>query len=201
MSQNRDTSHSSVEYLMISMQRHTFFGSVALMILAASAAEVNVAPGRYRDYYHVHFRLTPENCELSVPVSERQPKYSESNEYEFSEGGQFEVFVRKADFPIPAPHTDREFLILRMPWTDPEYGEAEQYIAGKRALFDRIHKMKAEAEGTVGVVVQLNPYVEILNEDPPDVVLTGRNIFFRQAYGKYIDYVGPLKPEDIPESE
>ncbi|MFW6457541.1 MAG: hypothetical protein ACOC0A_04525 [Planctomycetota bacterium] len=168
---------------------------------SASNSDIHVVPGKYRTYYHIRFRLTPENCELSVPVSERQPKYSDTNEYSFSEGGQFEVFVRKADFPIPSPYPDREFLILRMPWTNPSESNAEQFISAKRKLFERIRKMKEEGGEPVEVTIELNPYVKVLSEDPLTVELEQRNIFFRQAYGQYIDYVGELKDEDIPRSD
>ena len=167
----------------------------AIVAFGANRAvpEIHVAHGKYGDYYHVRFTLTPDNCELTVSLSERRPRYSDSNEYTFAEGGQFEVFVRKQDFPVPSPHTSRTFLILRMPWTDPSAQHAEKHISAKRVLFDKIKRMKTEGKGTVEVVVELNPYVTVLNRDPLTVELSGRNIFFRQAHSQYIDYVGPLK--------
>ena len=179
---------------------------VALVFLAfaathatAETSRIHVAPGKYNDYYHVRFVLTPGNCELSVPVSERFPRYSEDNAYTFSRGGQFEVFVRRKDFPVPAPHTDREFLILRMPRTSPDHTHAAEYIAKKRKLFEQIRKMKTDGTDNVEVIVELNPYITVLERDPLTVELSGRNIFFRQAHGQYIDHVGPLKESEAAE--
>lgn len=166
-------------------------------LLFAGDSAIHVVQGEARKYYHVRFDLAPENCELTVPITERMPRYSESNTYAFTSWGQFEVFVRRAAFPVPAPHTQREFLILRMPGTDPHtHPEAKRLLASKRDLFDALQRMKTEGAGTVSVIVELNPFMRVLNQDPLRIELTGRNIFFRQAYGQYIDYLGPLRPED-----
>ncbi len=158
-----------------------------------SAAEIHVSPGKYNDYYHLRFTLTPENCSLSVSPTERQHRYANNNTYELSEGGQFEVFIRKQAFPIPAPHTDSDYLILRMPYTNPNLPEANRHIATKRALFNQIQAMKSKGQGSVEVTIELNPYVTVLKHEPLTLELSGRNVFFRQALGQYIDYVGPLK--------
>jgi hypothetical protein len=163
----------------------------------AGSGAVHVVQGEARKYYHVRFDLTPENCELSVPLTERMPRYSDSNTYEFTSWGQFEVFVRRTAFPVPAPHTNREFLILRMPATDPgSHPKGKRLLARKRDLFDAILRMKTENAGRVEVIVELNPFMRVVSHDPLRVELTGRNIFFRQAYGQYIDYMGPLRSED-----
>jgi hypothetical protein len=159
---------------------------------AGSVPQIHVAPGVFKDYFHIEFELTPENCELTVPVSERLSIYGGSNEYEFAAGGQFEVFIRKDAFPVPAPHTNADFLILRMPYTDPSAPDAELLIESKYSLFNRIKRMKEDGVGAVTVVIELNPYMTVLNTDPLMVELSGRNIFFRQAHGRYIDFVGPL---------
>ena len=160
---------------------------------AGTGAEIHVAPGKYNDYYHIRFALTPDNCELTVPLPERRPKYKGSNVFEFAEGGQFEVFVRKDEFPVPAPHTDRIYLILRMPWTNPHKPAAPLSLSEKRKLFDAIRVMKTNGRGKVEVTVQLNPYVTLVEADPLRLELSGRNIFFRHAHGRYVDYVGPLR--------
>jgi hypothetical protein len=159
----------------------------------AGESKIHVSPGKYLDYYHIQFELTSDNCELEIPISERKPKYAKSNEYKISEGGQFEVFVRKSHFPIPAPHSKSEFLILRMSWTDPDSPGADQKIAGKQRLFNAIRKMKSDGNGRVNVILELNPYVTVLRKKPLSLELSGRNIFFRHADGEYIDYLGRLK--------
>ena len=173
---------------------------VATPIFAAEFSGINVAHGKYNDYYHMIFTLTPQNCELAVPSSERKNKYGESNQFSFSEGGQFEVFIRKTVFPIPAPHTESEFLILRMPWTDPSSGDAERNILVKRRLFERIRNMKTEGKGRIEVTIELNPYITVLNKNPLKIELSGRVIFFRQVHGQYIDHVGLLNPKDDTET-
>ena len=182
---------------MIQRTIMTAFLSMAAVTAGGGEVDIHVAPGKYNEYYHLRFGLTPDNCELTVPLTERRHRYAGNNEYTFAEGGQFEVFVRTSAFPVPAPHTDREFLILRMPWTDPDHPKASRFIARKRKLFDAILAMKTRGEGAVDVVVELNPFVNVLKKNPLILELSGRNIFFRQAHRQYIDYVGPLKKQDI----
>ena len=177
--------------------------AICLLLSAPLAAEetqtIHVASGKYQDYYHFRFEFTPVNCELTVPFTERKQKYTDSNEYTFSEGGQFEIFIRKTMFPVSAPHADWEFLILRMPWTSLSNAHANRFISEKRKLFDRIQKMKTKGKGNVEVTVELNPYVTVIKKQPLTLELSERNIFFRQAYGQYIDYAGSLKQKRIAE--
>ena len=162
-------------------------------------ARIYVAPGKYGNYYHLWFRLTPDNCELTVPISERMPKYGGSNEYEFVEGGQFEVFIRKKAFPIPVADYRHNFIILRMPWTSGTDTNATRSIAEKRKVFDRIQKMKLTKKGAVDVSVELlTEYISIKKNTPLMLELEEPNVWFRTAYGRYIDYLGPLKREDCP---
>ncbi|GAA4650325.1 hypothetical protein GCM10023116_26080 [Kistimonas scapharcae] len=172
--------------------RIIIFAFGILLLDKALATEIHVSPGKYNDYYHLRFALTPENCKLSIPPTERQHRFA-NNTYEFSESGQFEVFIRKQAFPIPAPHISSEFLILRMPSTAPDTPDAHHHIAAKRALFEQIQTMKSKGKGSVDVSIELNPYVTVLKRTPLTLELSGRNVFFRQAKGEYIDYVGPLK--------
>ena len=72
---------------------------------------------------------------------------------------------------------------------------ADQYISEKQELFTRIKEMVESQRGSVEVTIELNPFVNILSENPLEIELSGRNIFFRQAHGRYIDYVGTLKSE------
>lgn len=159
----------------------------------ASESQIHVSPGKYNNYYHMSYSLTPENCELEIPLSERTPKYAETNEYTFSESGQFEVFIRKTHFPVPSPNLKGEFIILRMPWTDPDDPDANKKIAKKRHIFDSIKQMKTLGKGSIELILELNPYVKVLQGDPLKLELSGRNIFFRHSHGSYVDYLGELK--------
>ena len=160
----------------------------------AAETIIHVASGKYSPYYHIRFSLTPDNTVLTVPLSERKPQYSDNNDYVFAEGGQFEVFVERSKFPIPSPYSERKYLILRMPWTNISMETADQYIAEKYELFKRIKEMKETQQGSVEVSIELNPFVNVISEDPLQLELSNRNIFFRQAHGRHIDYVGSLKP-------
>ena len=91
-----------------------------------------------------------------------------------------------------------EYMILRMPWTNPDEPDARQKIAEKRILFDRIQTMKTEGKGNVEVIIQLD-HAEVLTKQPLTVKMTGINVFFRQADGRYINDVGPLKQPDQAE--
>lgn len=160
-------------------------------VIAGYAAQPTVTVNQIgnRTYYHLQFSLTPQSIQLNVPISERYHRHAGSNEYYFADGGQFEVFVDKNAFPIPAPHCEKQYLILRMPWTAPDLPHAKEYIAEKRVLFDRIKKMKDSCNGSVEVTIELNPFVNVVRKDPLKLEMAGRNIFFRQANGRYVDHV------------
>jgi len=158
---------------------------------------IYTVPGRIGDCYHLPFTLTPKNCELSISTSERTPKYGGSNEYEFAEGGQFEVFIKKENFPIPVSNHKGRYVILRMPYTFSGQTNALASLTDKRKLFDRIQKMKSENKGSVNIIVELlREYIIIKKKKPLTIELEYPNVWFRHAYGKYIDYVGPLRKED-----
>ena len=175
----------------------TFTTIVLSFYLSATCAlgyesKIHVVKGKYGDYYHILFTLNPDNCVLTVPVDKRTPKYSDSNEYTFSEGGQFEVFVKKSLFPISSPKTECDYLILRMPWTDPSNQNSKKFIDQKRHIFKLIKEMKIQGKGKIDVVIELNPYVKTIKKQPLTLELTSCNIYFRHAHGQYIDYFGNI---------
>ena len=151
-----------------------------------------VSSGKHLSYYHVVLALQPDMFELIVPVSKRQPKYTQSNGYEFTDEGQFEIFLWRDRIPVSAP-TCRKYLILRTPATMPSSHGAVNKIAKKRELFEAIRNLKTSSSGSMNVVVELNPYVYVVRTAPLKLELTGCNVFFRQSKGEYVDYVGPLE--------
>lgn len=155
--------------------------------LYAESTKIYTASGKYQDYYHVKFMLTPENTLLALKGYD---KYGPSI-YEFSDG-LFQVFIPKDKFPIPAPNS-KGYIILRMPMTITDNPKKDEWIAEKKVLFDKIKEMKESGKGSVEVVVELSSDVKIMNKDPLVLELEGANVFFRNAHGKYIDYVGALK--------
>jgi hypothetical protein len=80
-----------------------------------------------------------------------------------------------------------------MPMTLGDVTNKEEYIAEKKALFDRIKQMKEAKKGNIDVVIELNPYIVIKIKEPLSIELTECNVFFRDAGGRYINYVGKLQ--------
>ena len=137
-----------------------------------------VQPGRYGPYYHMRFGLTAASIDFAA--SDRRARA----------GGQFELRLRPEVFPVPAPHC-RGNLILRMPWTAPDAPDAAAKIAAKQSLLARIRALAQAPDDVVPVVLELNPYVEVISRNPLRLQLTQCNLFFRQASGGYVDRTGP----------
>ena len=138
----------------------------------------------------MRLELRPWDFALSVPLSERRPRYAESNRFRFSSTGQFEIFVRTRVLPVAASHC-RRYVMARMPATDPADPAAGAKLQAKRALFDRLQALKSSGSGSAAVVVELNPYVRVASETPLRLELTQCNVFFRQVNGAYVDRVEP----------
>ena len=156
--------------------------SLLLLTVAGGEAgtKIVVNPGRYGSYYHIQYELTAAAID-----------YSKSDRLA-SSGGQFEIRLRPEYFPVPAPNC-RGSLILRMPWTAPNTPKAAEKIAVKQDLLKRILAIEQNPDAVVPVVFELNPYVEIISRTPVQLQLTQCNIFFRNAFGGYVDYTGPLQ--------
>ena len=146
---------------------------------ARADAPIVAQPGRYGPYYHLRLELTAADVDFAA--SDRRAR----------SGGQFQLRLRRDRFPVAAPRC-RGPIILRMPWTAPDTPDAADKIAAKEALLARLLAL-AEAPGeAVAVVLELNPYVEVVSRTPLRVRLTGCNVFFRQAFGAYVDRTGPV---------
>lgn len=158
-----------------------FLALTAASPALADAVKANVFGGR--TYYHLTLELTRDRLVEIGAIGDPDL------EYRFSDGGQFEVYLQ-GDLPgVAAPGC--QGVTLRMPWTDPRSDGADEKIAGKRALFDRIQSLVRWHEiDSLDVVVELNPYVE----QAPDgsLRLTQCLAFFRQAFGAYVAHDGPL---------
>jgi hypothetical protein len=102
-----------------------------------------------------------------------------------SEGGEFEVIVQPSAFPVPAPSSCKG-IIVRMPWTlysQPPNVKAN--IVAKKALYDQILTIKSNSGGHVNVVLELNPYITVMQTNPLKLQLSECNVFFRDVSGKY----------------
>ena len=138
-------------------------------------------------YRHMLLELTPENCLLpNDPIiikhlglsnnSQNYRKHILDEKSENFTSGQFQVYIPVSMFPLV--QETRGYMILRMPST--LSAKKTAYIKDKQDLFFRIKKMKQEQKGSVEVVVEIPDFLR-------------RNLFFRQAGGRYVDYVGQYK--------
>ena len=156
-----------------------------------NGVKIYTSTGNYNiKFYHLKFRLTPENTVLANDEKLIRKGYSRNpTNYRFNildeqsdnfNCGQFEVFIPVDLFPLSKEK--RGFMILRMAQTLSCEGRTNKFIRGKQDLYFRIKEMVESGIGVVEVIVELPPpgYLE-------------RNIFFRAARGRYIDYVGQLK--------
>lgn len=161
-------------------------------------------------YYHIKYILTPENTLLSndseviaaLGLKRNAANYRDEildeQTINFKKYGQFEIFIPDKKFPCKGSQKSG-YIILRMPQTlvDNQFSDHSKdpkrydYVAEKQALYDRIKAMKESGRGGVEVIIELS-YVEVKSKKPLELELTEPNVFFRTAYGKYIDHVGPL---------
>jgi hypothetical protein len=152
---------------------------------------IHASEGKYTRYYHLLLKLRSQDFELTVPIDQRRPRYETDNRYEFKSNGQFEIFVSKEAFPVPAPKCAR-YIIVRMPGTNPSTPDITRKLEQKRALFNALKELKSSGADVLDVAIELNPYVQVVTRDPLQLELTQCNVFFRQAAGAYVDHVGPL---------
>lgn len=104
--------------------------------------------------------------------------------------GQFEVFIPVKFFPL-VDHK-KGYIIVRMSQTlvDNKYSndskdpEKYKYVKEKQALYQKIKKMVLTSEGSVEIIL------EFPHHNSKEI---NRNISFRSAHGKYINYIGQLK--------
>lgn len=147
---------------------------IVLLSLSACAQTPSYSTYQYngKEYFHVPYTLTVDNM---VDVE------SISTEQLITDGGQFEILIKKEAFPIRAPNCQAN-IIARMPWTD----QKEKLNSRIAAYNDIKSVLTGEATGT-DVVLELNPYVD---QDENGPYLTQCNVFFRVHQGQYINHLG-----------
>ena len=91
--------------------------------------------------------------------------------------GQFEVFIPASEITLPLGCKTN--YIVRMPQTLSQ----EAFIGAKQDVYRKIKQVAS------GALNEYDAIIEITYQ-------SGCNLFFRTAYGKYIDYTGVLRPED-----
>ena len=127
-----------------------------------------------KPYYHLSYVLNSNNI---VQIERYTWQEFEQN------GGQFEVTLDKAGFPIPAPNC-KSNLLLRMPWVPPGTN-----LSAKYQLYQAILAVQSAQAESVTVAVELNPYVQTTLDG---LALTQCNIFFRHANHQYVPHTESL---------
>lgn len=135
-----------------------------------------------RTYHHAVLQLSPDL------FSEGNAQIDPEIGYRFSDGGLFEIYL-EADVFGPAAGRCKG-VTIRMPWTDPAAADSAGKIAGKKALFERIESLRRSNGGVTKVVLQLDPYLSV--EPSGEYRLTQCIVFFRTAFGGYIDHPNPI---------
>ena len=151
----------------------------------------NIVSGK--TFYHLLFKLTPTNSSLTVPTGYKNPIYRTEDVSSFDPSGLFEIYIRASDFPVPSPGCEGGWIILRMGSTDSAERDSRSKIDAKKALWQSLQAMYESEKGSIEVVIELNPYVQVINPVIPKLELEYCNVFFRQAFGAYVPYTGPLK--------
>ena len=135
------------------------------------------------------FDLTPENFGLSVPGIDRESADGAVVGWEFREGGQFDVLIKREHFPLQVPESCcNHYLILTMPYTNPRLDGGAGKIAAKRSLFDQIERLRAAKEGKVRVLIDVTWYAKVESASPLVVSLKDRQIYFRHFDGAYVPH-------------
>jgi hypothetical protein len=168
-------------------------GLVFATLTIARGAELQLTQSKSGGitFYHMAFSLTPTNSTLEVPPCFQNSQWRPETNSAFREDGFFEVFIRAPEFPIAAPNCPSDWIILRMPATLNDAGQREVKIAQKKALWDRLQKIYSRKAGSQEVIIELNPYLRVIDPSPPKVELQYCNVFFRHAHGAYVPYTGP----------
>jgi len=168
--------NNKITYLLF-----VFMGLSFISACNADNLSVTTSIANKKAYHHIKYSLTKKNV-ISID--------SLTNEQFIINGGQFELLVKKSEFPISAPNCKSQ-LKLRMPWTNSEITNGDLFIADKYEVYSYIQNlMKSSEFNSIDVYIELNPYVEIREGK---FNLTQCNIFFRQSNGQYISKTGSLK--------
>lgn len=158
-------------------------GLILLLLLSScSNAAISKTPAPYTlnigsngaAYYHMLYVLSAKNLVSVERVTQQQF---------VANGGQFELLIKQAEFPIPAPQCKSD-IILRMPWVAPQYDVSEKY-----QLYLAIVNLADTQQGRVPVAIELNPYVE---KNESGIQLQHCNVFFRHSRNHYIPHIKAL---------
>ena len=159
--------------------------------LFSKSSDVIVNTTNGRDYYHLELTLAKEDFTMTWPKEWFDPQWPESTsgECKFTdESGGFIIFIKKSAVPVPSPNCKSDWLRVTMNGRS----DSEEDVQTKRELWDRLLAVKAGKIAETPVVLELNPYVTVLNEKPLILELDYCNLYFRTAWGAYIGNTVPV---------
>lgn len=155
---------------------------VCVLAAGGTHGEVRTNESAGRDYHHLTVNLT---ADMLLPAPENRDR---DLAYRISDGGMFEAYLPPEALPgVAAPGCSR--IVLRMPWTDPDYPDSAQMVDEKAELLEQIRAVRAGSRDVAAVTVELDPYVERV---AGRWSLTQCTAFFRTARGRYVPHDGPL---------
>jgi hypothetical protein len=137
---------------------------------------ISVTQGKYSDYYHIKYKLKKKN--FLLPKKANDPAYN----------GQFEILLKKQNFPIPAKNCKGN-LILRMPSNFDDTESEKKAIKEKVTLYNEIMKVYNDNKKSIDIIIELNPYVSVVSKNPIKLELNNCNIFFRAKGDRYINHL------------
>jgi hypothetical protein len=115
------------------------------------------------------------------------PKYPNiTGECKFGSNGSFTLYINKASFPVSAPNCNSRWLKVTMK------GGKESGVESKHTLWKQIQRVETGELDTIEVIIELNPYVSVVNLEPLELELDYCNVWFRTAHGQYTPNLAPV---------
>lgn len=91
--------------------------------------------------------------------------------------------------PVSAPNCRSKWVKVVMNGRSDDASD----VKTKKELWDRLQSVKAGELEQTTAVIELNPYVWVVSEDPLVLELQYCNLYFRTAWGAYLDSLKPIK--------
>jgi hypothetical protein len=163
---------------------------LCLFYNASSASGVVINESNGHTYFHLAHTLEMGDFTLIHPDEYFDPKYPDiAGECKFASNGSFTLYINKASFPIPAPNCNSRWLKVTMK------GGKQSGVESKHTLWKQIQRVETGELDTIEVIIELNPYISIVNNDPLELELDYCNLWFRTAHGEYVAHTESFKAQ------
>lgn len=160
---------------------------LCLIVSAVSANDITINTTNGHVYYHLEHTLHQGEFTLTHPQEFYDPKYPNiKGVCELGENGYFNLYISRDSFPVTAPNCNSEWLKVKMK------GGNQAGVESKRKLWDQLQALQSGELDEAKVIIELNPYVTLINADPLELELQYCNLFFRTAYGRYVTHLAPI---------